>query len=565
MSDYDVHVAEVINQVPEADPEKVAEAFARYEKDFLIPPEDAMRSVLRRFQSDSGTPEKSNQQSSGGQRQSLPIKKVEKLSDLSGDDRNVEIEVEVVTHNPRTTMVRGEEKIVPFGLIEDQPWSEGGERTRWEYKDWGNNPNIAPGAVVRLEGVSVNEYQGKMSININQASRVVVLRDGVRTVTTPGEPVEISSIKSEGNVTVVGRLLASRNDVIHRRDGSGSIDVVRGRIADETGAIGFLSWESFDHEVGSLLKIENAQVNVFRDTPEINIGSSSRIEIYHDSNFASAEDLVARSVCKIEDLRDGSRDVEVIVEIQKMIRRDFQGKDGESKSVWSGDVADPTGKCRTSMWEEPPFDFESTPVIVRIKGARVRAWQGVPDITVDNNSQVEVLAAAPWGEDVDLANNFVSVDLDELASGTSRVGISTQGKIVSIREDSGVIYRCPECRRVLRDGECATHGSQDGNMDVRLRLVLDNGKSTISLIINKSATESLIGMSQDEISSNISENGSMQFIQDLREKLLGRDLIANGRTIVDEQGAMLLSDDVKLIETDSVLAASELRSKWGVV
>ena len=565
MSDYDAHVAEVINQVPEADPEKVAEAFARYEKDFLIPPEDAMRSVLRRFQSDTGTPAQTNQQSGGSQRQSLPIKKVEKLSELSGDDRNVEIEVEVVTHNPRTTMVRGEEKIVPYGLIEDQPWSEGGERTRWEYKDWGNNPNLAPGAVVRLEGVSVNEYQGKMSININQASRVVVLREGVRTVTTPGEPVEISSIKSEGNVTVVGRLLASRNDVIHRRDGSGSIDVVRGRIADDTGAIGFLSWESFDHEVGSLLKIENAQVNVFRDTPEINIGSSSRIEIYHDSNFASAEDLVARSVSKIEDLRDGSRDVEIIVEIQKMIRRDFQGKDGESKSVWSGDVADPTGKCRTSMWEEPPFDFESTPVIVRIKGARVRAWQGVPDITVDNSSQVEVLAAAPWGEDVDLANNFVSVELDELSSGASRVGISTQGTIVSIREDSGIIYRCPECRRVLRDGECAIHGAQDGNMDVRLRIVLDNGKSTISLIVNKSATESLLGMSQADISSNVSENGSMQFIQDLRERLLGRELLANGRTIVDEQGAMLLSDDVELIETDSVLAASELRSKWGVV
>ena len=565
MSDYDVHVAEVINQVPEADPEKVAEAFARYEKDFLIPPEDAMRSVLRRFQSDTGAPAKTNQQSGGSQRQSLPIKKVEKLSDLSGDDRNVEIEVEVVTHNPRTTMVRGEEKIVPYGLIEDQPWSEGGERTRWEYKDWGNNPNLAPGAVVRLEGVSVNEYQGKMSININQASRVVVLREGVRTVTTPGEPVEISSIKSEGNVTVVGRLLASRNDVIHRRDGSGSIDVVRGRIADDSGAIGFLSWESFDHEVGSLLKIENAQVNVFRDTPEINIGSSSRIEIFHDSNFASAEDLVARSVSKIEDLRDGSRDVEIIVEIQKMIRRDFQGKDGESKSVWSGDVADPTGKCRTSMWEEPPFDFESTPVVVRIKGARVRAWQGVPDITVDNSSQIEILAAAPWGEDVDLANNFVSVELHELASGASRVGISTKGTIVSVREDSGIIYRCTECRRVLRDGECATHGAQEGNMDVRLRMVLDNGKSTISLIVNKTATESLLGMKQDDISSNVSENGSMQFIQDLRERLLGRELLANGRTIVDEQGAMLLSDDVKLVETDSVLAASELRSKWGVV
>ena len=565
MSDYEAHVSEVIKQVPEADPEKVAEAFARYEKDFLIPPEDAMRSVLRRFQSDTGAPVQSNQQSSGSQRQSLPIKKVERLSDLSADDRNVEIEVEIVTHNPRTTMVRGEEKIVPYGLIEDQPWSEGGNRTRWEYKDWGNNPNIAPGAVVRLEGVSVNEYQGRMSINVNQASRVVVLREGVRTVTTPGEPVEINSIKSEGSVTVVGRLLASRNDVIHRKDGSGSIDVVRGRIADDSGAIGFLSWEPFEHEIGSLLKIENAQIRVFRDTPEINIGGSSKIEIFHDSNFASAEDLVARSVSRIEDLRDGSRDVEIVLEIQKMIKRDFQGRDGEAKSVWSGDVADPTGKCRCSIWSEPPFDFESTPVVVRLKGVRVRAWQGIPDITVDNESQIEVLAAAPWGDDVDLANNVVEVELKDLSSGASRVGISTTGNVVSIREDSGIIKRCPECRRVLRDGECATHGAQEGETDVRLRVVLDDGKSTISLIINKSASESLIGMTQDQISSHIVENGTMSFVQELRELLLGKKLKANGRTIVDDQGAMLLSDDVEQIEVDSVLAATELRAKWGVV
>ena len=109
MSDYDAHVAEVLKQVPEADPEKVSEAFARYEKDFLIPPEDAMRSVLRRFQSDNGVQAQPSQQSSSNQRQTIPIKKVERLSDLSGDDRNVEIEVEIVTHNPRTTMVRGEE------------------------------------------------------------------------------------------------------------------------------------------------------------------------------------------------------------------------------------------------------------------------------------------------------------------------------------------------------------------------------------------------------------------------------------------------------------------------
>ena len=565
MSDYEAHVSEVIKQVPEADPEKVAEAFARYEKDFLIPPEDAMRSVLRRFQSDTGVAQPSNTQSNNSQRQSAPIKKASKLSELSSDDRNVEIEVEIVTHNPRTTMVRGEEKIVPYGLLEDQPWSEGGDRTRWEFKDWGNNPNIAPGAVVRLEGVSVNEYQGRMSLNINQASRVVVLREGERTVTTPGEPVEINKIKNPGNVTVVGRLLASRKDQIHRKDGSGSIDIVRGRIADDTGAIGFLSWESFEHEIGTLLKFENAQVKVFRDTPEINIGSSTRIEVFHDSNFASADDLVARSVSKIEDLRDGSRDVEIIVEIQKMIRRDFKGKDGEDKSVWSGDIADPTGKCRCSIWSEPPFDFEATPVVVRLRGVRVRAWQGIPDITIDDVSQIEILAAAPWGDDVDLTNNVVDVPLTDLATGASRVGISTTGHVISIREDSGIISRCTECRRVLRDGECATHGKQDGNSDVRIRMVLDDGNSTISLIVNKEASESLINMNQEAITSHINENGTMAFVQELREMLLGRQLKASGRTIVDEQGAMLLSDAVELIDVDSALVAAELRAKWGVV
>ena len=68
----------------------------------------------------------------------------------------------------------------------------------------------------------------------------------------------------------------------------------------------------------------------------------------------------------------------------------------------------------------------------------------------------------------------------------------------------------------------------------------------------------------DEISSFVAENGTMQFVQNLREKLLGRELKANGRTIVDEQGAMLLSDDVSIIEVDSALVATELRAKWGV-
>ena len=75
-----------------------------------------------------------------------------------------------------------------------------------------------------------------MSLNINQGSRIAVLREGTRPVQQPGEPIDIDSIPSEGYICVVGRVLSSREDQIHRKDGSGSIDVVRVN-CDETGTM----------------------------------------------------------------------------------------------------------------------------------------------------------------------------------------------------------------------------------------------------------------------------------------------------------------------------------------
>ena len=106
--------------------------------------------------------------------------------------------------------------------------------------------------------------------------------------------MSIADLPKEGNVCVVGRILGIRPDVIHRRDGTGSIDVVRGRLADDTGSIGFLSWEPLELDVGQLVKIDGANVRTFRDTPELNFGRTTTIEAYHDAAFASTEDLKPR-------------------------------------------------------------------------------------------------------------------------------------------------------------------------------------------------------------------------------------------------------------------------------
>ena len=64
----------------------------------------------------------------------------------------MEIEVAIVSHNIRDQMIRGEEKQIAFGMLEDNPWEENGQRTRWDYKDWGPHANLAAGSIVRVEG-----------------------------------------------------------------------------------------------------------------------------------------------------------------------------------------------------------------------------------------------------------------------------------------------------------------------------------------------------------------------------------------------------------------------------
>ena len=98
--------------------------------------------------------------------------------------------------------------------------------------------------------------------------------------------------------------------------------------------------------------------------------------------------------------------------------------------------------------------------------------------------------------------------------------------------------RCTQCRRVLRDGNCNQHGDDEGNQDVRLRLVIDDGMSTSSLLINKEATLNLLNTTDEKIKADIDSDGQMAFVQRLRGKLLGRLLIASGRTIVYDKGAM---------------------------
>ena len=559
--EFENEIRAVKEAVPDAEEETIAKEFVRYRDEFLVPPKHALRSVIEHFQKEAGMEVNAPATSARP-----AAKSVERFSDLSSDDSNVTIEVEVVTYVPRMQMVRGEEKQIAFGWIEDNPWEEGGQRTRWDFKDWGSHAeNLSPGSIVRLEGVSVNEWNGKRSLNINQTSRVAVLRGGERkVVVAPSEPTSIDRVLSmDGFATVVARVISTRPMTVNKKDGSGTLDMVKGRLADDSGTIGFACFGSFEHPVGTLVKIEGAAIRRFRNTPELNIGDRTKVEIYHDSGFASLDDLAASSVMQIGELRDGSADVAITVQLTSWSSRTFTGQDGAEKTVWGGDAVDPTGTCRLTAWSELPIDDGSLPLAIKLSNVRVRSWQGTPDITVDRIEQAEVLDKIPW-DTIDSSTHSVVVDFSELISGGSRSGVTSTATVISVASGSGIIHRCPDCKKAMRDGACREHGPQEGIEDLRLRIILDDGHANGALILGRESAEAFLGQTMADVQAATKDDGGEAFLAGLRSKMLGRQHTFTGRAMIDAQGALLMADKFELTEINLEESANEVRERWEV-
>ena len=291
--------------------------------------------------------------------------------------------------------------------------------------------------------------------------------------------------------------------------------------------------------------------------------------MYHDNSFASMDELASTKKSTISGLRNGMRDVEITLQVESWYKRSFTAKDGSERIVRSGDVMDPTGRCRLTAW----CDFDPKPGdFIHLNEARVQSWQGSPDLVIDDISQATNLESPTW-EKIDPDDHWVNVGLTELVAGGTRRGIRTKGSIVLVTGDSGIIERCTvqlqdrdrKCRKRLRDGVCVDCGPQRGEEDLRIRMVLDDGISNVSLLLSKEPAEHFLGMTQAEVSEMISREGQDFFLSSVREKALGRSVSVNGLALIDDQGAMLLADSVQDDGMSASTAAEKAIERWEVV
>jgi len=139
-------------------------------------------------------------------------------------------------------------------------------------------------------------------------------------------------------------------------------------------------------------------------------------------------------------------------------------------------------------------------------------------------------------------NRTTTIDeLDEtIAVGSDSVEV--EGALVDIQSGSGLIKRCPDddCTRVLQNGRCSEHGEVEGEFDLRIKGVLDDGEDVTEVIFDEEATETLTGITLAEAKEMAMDALDTTVVADeMRADILGRYYRVTGPTF----GRYVLADD----------------------
>jgi len=133
-----------------------------------------------------------------------------------------------------------------------------------------------------------------------------------------------------------------------------------------------------------------------------------------------------------------------------------------------------------------------------------------------------------------------------------------EGALVDIQSGSGLIKRCPEddCTRVLQNGRCSEHGQVDGEFDLRIKAVLDDGDAVQEVIFNEEATAELTGIGLDEAKEMAQDALDTTVVgEEMADRIVGRYYRVRGPTL----GRYVLADDFEeLSGADDTVDAESL-------
>jgi replication factor A1 len=323
--------------------------------------------------------------------------------------------------------------------------------------------------------------------------------------------------------------------------------IFEGELADETGNISYTAWEDFDLEPGETLRIGNANVREWEGHPELNLGESTSIERVEDIEVP----YEIGGDAALAELEPGDRGINVEVQVLDCETKTIDGRDGETE-ILSGVLGDGTARLPFTDWEPRPE--LAVGESVRIEDSFVREFRGVPSVNVSEFSTVEGLDRT-----VEVDESAPRYAIGEAVESGGLFDVELVGTAVAIRDGSGLIERCPECGRVTQSGQCRSHGEVDGEDDLRVKAILDDGTGTVTVVLDEDRTAEIYDGGLETAREHARDAMDREVVADaIRGEVVGREFSARGSLSVDDFGANLEATTFEEREADPAARAKRL-------
>ena len=169
-----------------------------------------------------------------------------------------------------------------------------------------------------------------------------------------------------------------------------------------------------------------------------------------------------------------------------------------------GLLGDESGTIKFTKWAKSDLPTLSEGAVYRLGNVVTDEYQGRFSVKLNRTTTIDELDT-----DLEVGDNTVEVE----------------GAFVDIQSGSGLIKRCPEddCTRVLQNGRCAEHGEVEGEFDLRIKGVLDDGTEVVEVLFDKDATEALTGIGLEQAKDMAMDALDTSIVADeMRELTLGR-------------------------------------------
>lgn len=339
--------------------------------------------------------------------------------------------------------------------------------------------------------------------------------------------VDIADVTTgDSSVTITGRVLTVGKRSI-RYQGNEQV-IHEGEIADETGKISYTAWDDFGLSAGDSITAGNAGVREWEGEPELNLNESTNVAF-------EAELEVPYEVggdADLADLEPGDRGRNLEVEVVEVEQKTIDGRDGET-DIRSGVIADETARLPFTDWEAREEIAEGA--TLRLEDVYVREFRGVPSVNLSEFTTVE-----PLGRGVDVSDTATRMTVREAVTTGGAYDVEVVGNAVAVRDGSGLIERCPECGRVIQNGQCRSHGDVEGEDDLRVKAIVDDGTGTVTAVLDNELTAEVYGGDVEDAKAQARDAMDKEVVADtIREEIVGREFRVRGNLSVDDFGANL--------------------------